>query len=524
MKKYLLLSVFFFGILLFNSLSQAQILSPIAQVKGQLDQETTAIFIGETHLQGSFEGYQLSSIITIPLFSDALAFPFLGSTVFKDIDTLIMYSLPSLNTTSLEELLFLDEDNITFFTDVDIDITPGPVVLAAYEQTSYVTINNTFDYAFTSLLTIDITQDASLPFLTLVTPSEQHIFYHGDSTYLIPLTNSSSINIKNQAGHSLWKSNLSNVLFLIEDEEFSCVSHSLISLFSLATTFLEGARSFSIKPAQTSTLDFQSILTEISTLEHSFTNLSNISSELQGFEAILDEILTIINGGMILLKTTDTLFIDGSPQTFSEVGFGRGELIEIMISNSSEPYALQGNFRLIFLGDHLYTVRAQDSSTGVTLPFLIVIVWIIALAAFFLFKYYLKKEINEQFDTKIKKYAFYFHIIALLLAFFLLDQEISFQFGISALDVLFGHGLTIFIGIFLVVELIMWVLGYFLLAFPVRLIVNSTLQWFGIGKGGKSIGKGIGAFFIWIFCALYVKVIVNLLFLVLNPANFFQGG
>ena len=131
---------------------------------------------------------------------------------------------------------------------------------------------------------------------------------------------------------------------------------------------------------------------------------------------------------------------------------------------------------------------------------------------------------HKEIDEKIKKYALIFHIAALIVAFILMDREISFQFGVSAIDSILGQGLSLILVVFIVVELIMWVLGFILLAFPIRMITNSILQLFEIRKGGKGIGKGVGAFFIWIFCALYVKLVVNLIFLIVNPNNLFPMG
>ena len=137
----------------------------------------------------------------------------------------------------------------------------------------------------------------------------------------------------------------------------------------------------------------------------------------------------------------------------------------------------------------------------------LIIIWIFAIVLLLLFKFYIhklkpfffKKEIDEVKDEKIKIYTIIFHIAGLIIAFILLDREISFQFGISALDLLFGQGESLIFLAFVVVELIMFVLGFLILAIPIRIIINSFLRMFGFGKNGKGFGKGIGALGIWIF-------------------------
>jgi len=105
-----------------------------------------------------------------------------------------------------------------------------------------------------------------------------------------------------------------------------------------------------------------------------------------------------------------------------------------------------------------------------------------------------------------------------------MDREVSFQFGISAIDAILGQGISPVFGVFIVVELIMWVLGYMILAIPVYIIAKYGLKFIAIGKGGKGICKGISALSIWFFCAIYFKLIVNLVFLIINPTSFFPVG
>ena len=106
----------------------------------------------------------------------------------------------------------------------------------------------------------------------------------------------------------------------------------------------------------------------------------------------------------------------------------------------------------------------------------------------------------------------------------MLDREISYQFGVSALDAIFSGGIPLILLALLLVEGIMWVIGYVSFAIPVTLISKQGLKTIGIGKEGKGISKGIGALSIWVFCAIYVKLFVNIIFLFINPSAIIPVG
>jgi hypothetical protein len=79
-------------------------------------------------------------------------------------------------------------------------------------------------------------------------------------------------------------------------------------------------------------------------------------------------------------------------------------------------------------------------------------------------------------------------------------------------------------GTLLFVELILWILGYVILAIPVRILVSSGLRLLNIGKGGKGIGKAIGGLSVWVFCRLYLLLCMNIIFSVIHFSGIFPGG
>jgi len=255
--------------------------------------------------------------------------------------------------------------------------------------------------------------------------------------------------------------------------------------------------------------------------------IPDFSNDLQGLDELISAASSIINGGMVLIKTNDTFVVDNSPQTFSGFGFARSNGFDVTITGGRTPETtVSGDCKLIFLGDHFYTSQAKDSENGVAFPFLLVIPWALAIGLYLLFRFYLKKETktNVELDGKIKRLALIFHIVALIVAFILMDREVSFQFGISAIDAVLGQGISPVFAVFITVELVMWVLGYLIMAIPIYIIAKYGLKFIELGKGGKGICKGVSALFIWFFCAIYLKLIANLIFLIINPTNFLPMG
>ncbi|EMR74420.1 hypothetical protein MBGDN05_00210, partial [Thermoplasmatales archaeon SCGC AB-539-N05] len=159
--------------------------------------------------------------------------------------------------------------------------------------------------------------------------------------------------------------------------------------------------------------------------------------------------------------------------------------------------------------------------SGVAVPIIIIAVWVLAAGIFILFHFFIKKEVDEGLDTKIKKFALIIHVILLVIAFILLDVEINYQLGMSIFGTLSSmlqgtSSSLIPLAIVAMLQLGTWSLGCLCLGLPIRLTTNQILKLLGIGKGGKGIGKGVGALFIWIFAALYLKLITNIVLWILQ--------
>lgn len=498
----------------------AQILSPVAHLEGTIDPDTKAFFVGRTSFSGDFQGFPIDYLDNNSLFEEINAFPLFGSSIFEDIGSVTIFDIETIDNQSLEAILNLSTHIGIRFTDATIYAKEGPFILGANQGN--INTNSDLDYAISSVFNFEFDEGNNIPFLTVITTSQMNIQYIGESALLVQPSDNGSIIIEDSNGNILWNKNSSNKFFYIEDESFSFVQDSPLYLFPLMETSED--IELSISSAESYPIDIYSLLEDIKNEAKGFGDIPDFSDKIQGFDEIISTAPTIVNGGMILVDSNDTFTIDNFHQTFSGFGFARGDKFQVTISPKTSGSTINGEYKLIFLGDHIYTSQAKESDNGVAFPFILVVVWTIAIGLYLLFRFYLKKDTNKELDEKVKRYALIFHIMALIVAFILMDREISYQFGVSAIDIILGQGISMVLAVFVIVELIMWILGYLSLAIPIHLITMSGFKMIGIGKKGKGIGKGIGAFFIWVFCAFYIKLIVNLIFLMMNPSNFFEMG
>lgn len=498
----------------------AQILSPVAHLDGAVDIEAMAFFVGQISFSGSFKGYNIDDLPDNPLFDEINAFPLLGNVIFENIESVTIFDVNLTNIDSLEDILNFTMSNVSQFSNINIIANKGPFLLGT--EQGNINIRSTLDYAISSVINLDLYGGNKIPFFTIISQSQIETQFLGKSAFIAQPSSDGNIKIIDDTGNELWNGDSVNKILYIEDVNFSFVQDSPLYMLPLIETNED--IELSVSPSELSDIDIYSLLEDVTDMTAGFVDIPDISDMVQEFDEIISTASAIVNGGMVLVETDDSFTIDNSVQTFSKFGFARGNKFKVTLSPKTHETKITGDFKLIFLGDHLYSSQAKESENGLALPVPIIIVWVIAIVLFLLFRYYIKKDVNKELDEKIKKYLLIFHIVALIVTFILMDREISYQFGSSVIDALLGQGVSLILAVFILVELAMWGLGYLLLAFPIHMITMSGLKYIGIGKDGKHFGKGISVLFVWVFCAFYVKLIVNLIFLVINPNNFFPAG
>ena len=534
--------------------ANSQILSPIVHLNGEVSQDAMVFFVGKTDFSGNFYGYPVDSMIDTSSFDDILdnplvenmvvdifdisllddlhIFPLLGCCTFEDISSVAIVDIQEFQEMDFASMSTADiinfVDNIERFSNVDIITENGQFIFGVGQDN--VTTKSELNFAISSTVSFEIEEGNKIPFLAILTESQITMRYSGESSLLYKSSNSGSIIIKDSNGNEIWNENSSYKMLFIEDDDISLVQNSSIYAFPISTNETKDTASLYVSPAESRFIDIFQLMEGINNLtgDSSFgIDVPDFSNILPDFDNLISSASSIINGGMIFTNTNDTFFIDNSPQTFSGFGFVRGNGFDVTITGGQTPETkVSGDCKLIFLGDHFYTSQAKYSENGMAFPFLLVIPWVLAIGLYLLFRFYLKKETktNDGLDRKIKKLALIFHIVALIVAFILMDSEVSFQFGISAIDAILGQGISLVFAVLIVVELIMWVLGYLILAIPIYFIAKYGLKFIEIGESGKGISKGLGALSIWFFCAVYFKLIINLIFLVINPTSLLQMG
>jgi hypothetical protein len=498
------------------------VLSPVAHFEKNLDSTTQAVFIGKTSITGSFHGYPYTNIPDNPIIQEIQAYPLIGSTTIENLDKVTVFNLEEISTANILELIQIKE-NAPVFTDVTITSENGPVILGTTQ--GVLEIESNLKYAVTAQVSLNF-GGKSTPFLVVVSSSKIPMQYSGETAIIAPLYNTSVLQIRDTSDDIIWENASMNAILYIEDDEFTCHQQPPVYLFPITSHDNPTTVDISISPADPKHININKLVENVTTTAESL-GITNLTENIQGLDTLINLASSVINGGMILYDSQGTILIDGTPQQLTNIGFARSNRIDITISTGSQTsttHVVEGESRFFFLGDHLYTAQARGNDHGVTIPILIFIVWIFALVIYVFIRFYYLKELDEELDIKIKRFALIFHIVSLIIVFILLDQEINYQLGMSALSTLFTQGASLIVLAFLGFELILWGLGYVFLAFPLKMLANAVLRFFGVGKGGKGIGKGISAFGIWLFCVLYLQLMINLVFLVIQPGKFFQFG
>ena len=552
MKKFIAIMGCIIAFILSAMGCQAQILSPVAHLHGNLLEDSMLISLGKTSIIGTFHGQPVESFIDITSIKPVLEYPLLQEIVGESYDLSLLedlHAIPLFGNASIpnverltiidiEDLQHLTPDNVSMenltqlfqsidvFSNVDMYINEGISLLGIGEQG--IDFDTEVPYAISTTIDLELIEGTPTPLLVVITDDDLSFRYEEGTSILYSSSDATEITIKNTSGAVIFKERASDKVFLLQEPSLSVIQQSVLHAYPLFTN--NQTTRLSVSPADSSSVELLSLLEELSELAESedSTMIPDISSFTQNVEPLLSISAQVLNGAMVLIGSQDALTIDHTSQTVENIGFGRADTFDILIQGGSSPQrTVEGNYKLVFLGDHLYTLQAPNSDQGVAIPLFIIALWVISLGLYLFLRFYpqRKKEVLTKWNTQIlKRYGLLIHVAALILVFILMDREISYQFGISVLDVLFGQGASVILGGILLVELIMWVVGFVVVAFPLRMIINSIITYMGIEKEGKVIGKSLGALGIWIFSALYVKLMVNVILLFLQPGMLFPMG
>jgi hypothetical protein len=497
-------------IFLMISTSATAIFSSNYALKGTLDVDTSVFFLGKTAITGYSLGLPMERIVNSPLVQEMNAFPLIAASTIANLDSVIVVEdVDITKTSSLEELYRIYVDHITEYSDVTITTSRGVFLLGIDHGT--MRVSSKLPYAITTFLPFEITQNFISRFFVTATIVPITMHCAGNFSVLTGISNTGTLQVQDAHGQVLWSGGANNTYLVFHKNAYSVIQQPPLFLFPLHTSSSAESLSFSISPADYQDISMEQLIKNVSTIVQNLRDY-NTKEVVNTFTTLHDFFTTtclVTNGAMLLFQTNDTITIDQTNQRFSNMGFARFSTLSIVSSGTSEEPTIQGDCTLVFLGNHFYNAQAKNSSIGTAFPYELVILWIVSLCVFLSLYFFLRRGIDEYRTNQVKRYAFIFHFILLVVAVLLLDYEVYSQFGISAFTALFTQGFCTITGVFILVELIIWVLGYLLFAIPVRILINSGLRFLSIGKGGNGIGKGIGVLSIWVFCGLYLILILN---------------
>lgn len=498
------------------------ILSPVAnalfassyEMKGTLSNDTEVFFIGKTTISGTCTGYPMDSLIDSSIVQEMDGFPIIGENSIMSLTSVIIAEDIDITTvTSLDDLIERYYDHLTRYSDVNIVTENGLFLLGIEESNCSLSVN--LPYGITTFVSLNIIPNISTRFLVTQTNTPFLMHCSGDFAVLATLSETSAVRITDNVGRIHWSGGSSNDYLIIQDTSFSVSQRSALALVPLNNASEETTLMLSMSPADSNDLMIPQLIEKVSTTVESNFKAGTASIFLQTLNQLHTLLRTaplITNGAIMFLETNDTVTIDQSTQQFSSNGFVRFNSLEISNVESSPGPTLQADCTLAYLGDHFFAPQAKQSQDGIRFPYELVIIWIVALCIFLYIRFIKRPIVNEKKNDWIRRYAFYIHVFVLIIAFLLLDIEIYSVFGNSAIVSLFSQGFTAITGTFLVLELTIWMLGYFILAIPIQLLSYSVLRYFGIGKGGSGIWKAIGNLSIWVFCGFYLLLVINILF------------
>lgn len=522
-KTYLFVGILIFFFIL--SPSATALFTSSHTLKGTLTKDTEAFFIGKTKIDGSFTGVPMKHFIDSSIAQDMGGFPLIGASSISDLDTVILAEdIDIITATSLEDLITQYFDHLIYYSDVDITMDNGLFVLGINQGN--MSLSSDLSYAVTTIVPLEIIPDTITRFFFIGTNSLLTMHCSGDFAGTTTLSDIGTIQIKEKNGTTLWTGGSPNDYLIIQDTSFSLTKNPSLSLFPLSNTTSTLSLAVSVSPAAPTDVQIQHLIQNVSKDVGNLKDGATLEflQRIKDLDTYIQAISFIANGAMVFLRTNDSVTIDHSTQRFSSTGFVRFNTLDLTKFGSSTGPSLQADSTLCYLGDHFYNPSAKRSVDGIAFPFELLFIWILALCVFVYIRFFLRPPVDITLDKKVKRYALYLHIVVLVIAFLLLDMEVNILFGLSALTALLSQGFSMITGSFFLLEVVIWVFGYLILAIPLQLLSNAILRFLGIGKGGNDIWKAVGDLSIWVFCGFYLLLLCNILFSLIDFNSLFPMG
>ena len=512
----------------------AAIIANESTLSANLSTDTIIVNIGETKIQGVLQGYEneellasyssllsdsiLSEIIDPQILENPHFFPLMPSTTYQEIDEITIIPNSLIDSTSITLLDLLSE--VIVYEHVTITINQGIAVMITSGKEIDVTIDDPTLISAITRFSFDGSSDI-LSFISISESKSTSQFNYNDKEVLIyPYSNDFEIMVHSSSGVKLWDSNNQSSLLLLESNEISFSDISPIHAIPITGLNNENNLEINIIPSKT-TPNISKILENIQEINtiYDTTNIPYFSNQLNE-DFIFNSISSTINGAILLYNTTDDVIIDQTKQQYNQIGLIRINTADIFLS-SDESIQIQANIKLAFLGDHFYSQQAQDSETGVSIPIYPIMFWIFLLIGILIFKLYLKEVKLENkyiIDKKHFQYAIIIiHVLCLVLSYVLIDGEIQYKIGNSLFQETMVNGFTLIAIFFLIIQSILWIIGYLSAALPLGILVRKIMAFIGFDTSYQHLGKAATSLMIWPIATIYITLMINIILLFFNP-------
>ncbi len=197
------------------------------------------------------------------------------------------------------------------------------------------------------------------------------------------------------------------------------------------------------------------------------------------------------------------LYVNGEKINFSDYIFFRGEGVYI-----TKEKKFQGNVNTLVIDGRFY----EKEKKFLFIPYKIFILWIAAIAIFFI-SLFLKKDVYKEVDKKriidkdLLGFSIIISILFFALSFFLWNCEIERIFGMNIFDI---TSLEIKSILLLSFEIIPYMVAVAIIGFPAKVMVSSIFEVFGLTNIGKGVGRSVGFILSFIWGISLLPVLLNL--------------
>jgi len=489
---------------------------------GKTDVSGTFYGIKNDELFGSFQELEDNPIVSSYIDSDLIenlhVFPLIGSSTIADISNITVIPNEIMGSIEPEDMMNIVSE-IRYFSDVSISLSNGLFLIATSDNPIQYDFNERS--CFSGLISLPFKGFESVNSFIFLSEQDSTASYdyNEDHIMIYSFSEEGEIKIISSAGDEIWNNHQSQSILYLDNDDFQIVEYSPIHILPLDSSIKESTVQCKLTPSE-KTPNIMAMFQHVDELGEDFDmdSLPFISNDDQGLQ-IFKSLSSMLNGGIVFVNHSENVKIDGVSKSFENFGFTRVD--QATITSLTSGVSVNVDYALIFLGNHFYSSQAATSDNGVELPIFPIIFWIGAIISLVLFKFFLKKQDKKHIinDKKIHYISIIIHITGFIIAFVLINSAVQHQFGISFFQELSLNGFTLITGAFLLIQFVLWVLGFLFAALPIGIIISKLSSFFGFDKTYRHFFKGATALLIWPIAAIYLTMLINVVLMFFNPFN-----